>query len=413
MIGIVDCNSFYVSCERVFRPDLAHTPIAVLSNNDGCIVAMSRDLKQQNVKRGAPYFQYKDILNKLSAVVFSSNYTLYQSLSNRVMYILREECPSIETYSIDEAFIELSGVQNIEQFCKRLRTTLLRSTSIPISIGVGRTKTLAKVALHRAKTLTQNIYILSPSKESSVLEATPVEDVWGIGYKKAMRLHNAGIDTALAFRELNESYVAKTYDAVSWKTQRELRGLHCFDLHIECNVRKGILSSRSFAKAVQNKDELYYALASHANTVVYKLQSQQCSAHSISIHLRSKTDTPKKYTYHSTSYSLSVASAELRVFLHIIRKGVEALFIPQQRYSKCGVFLSGIEPYNAQNDIFEENYEKKQRLHSVQRKLQRQYGKSAFTLLPAIHKGSWNMRQNLLSPHYTTHWNDLPLVYAH
>lgn len=412
MVGIVDCNSFYVSCERVFRPDLKHRPMVVLSNNDGCVVAMSRDLKEQGMRRGAPYFKVKDELAKHAAVVFSSNYVLYQSLSNRVMKILENECRNIEVYSIDEAFIDVEGIPSLAPYCIKLTQLIEKCTSIPISIGVGRTKTLAKAALELSKKNKSKVHILYSNRETEELEKLAVGELWGIGRKKSRHLRNEGITTALAFRDCSEQYVIKAHHIAGWKIQKELKGETQLDLDIKPHFRKGLLCSRSFGTVITSKEDLYYSLAAHANTVVHKLQSQNCSAHNISVYIRSKTDLPRKQAYHSKSYSFSIATALLTDFLPVIRRALDIIFVKGKEYIKSGIFLSGIERNRGQVDIFEERYEKKQKLLQVQKKLQEKYGAQSFSLLPALRKGGWNSRRNFQSPHYTTRWSDIPIVKA-
>lgn len=415
MIALIDCNSFFVSCEKLFRPDLVDKPVVVLSNNDGCIVALSKEVKQLGIKRAEPYFKVKDELAKIGTHVFSSNYTLYQSLSNRVMNMLHELTPETEVYSIDEAFIRLDGIRDYLGFCQKIKKAIERGVGIPISIGIARTKTLAKLAMEYAKNNALHVFYLKKDEEDSVLSNFPVREIWGIGRKTADMLRIHKMKTALLFRDANPTHIRNKYSLSMWKIQEELKGIECFGISDVPSSRKGILSSCSFSRPVTNKEELYRSLAAYANNAIYKLQRQNSVARNFTFYIKSKVNHESfgvQYKNYSKNFTFSLPTAHLPDLLPLIRKGLDEIFQAGLKYAKAGVSLTGLEKENRQIDLFKPYNDKKEKLIEIQKTLQHKYGRESFGVLPAVIKRDWDMKREYLSPSYTTKWSDLPVVKA-
>ena len=411
MIALVDCNSFYASCERVFRPDLHNRPIVVLSNNDGCIIAMDRNAKICGIKRGAPYFQVRADLAAIDAAVFSSNYTLYQDISLRVMEILRQHCTGIEVYSIDEAFLFL------EECCvpfsllgKNIHRDILQCTGIPVSIGFGRTKTLAKIANKWAKTQTAGLFILKKEYEENILSQINIMDVWGIGPRKASFLFARGVRTARELRDLPDYWVKKNLTLVTLRTVWELRGIQSIDPENSYEPKKMILSSLGFSSPICNLPTLENAVSLYAATAVRKLIQQQSEASGVIVFI--KTHRHKKPYYSGsreirlqtpTSYLPEIAQAAILGLHQVYRKGFN--------YTKAGVCLFNIDTSDRyQYDLFQSSRMQKRAVSKTVMEIQKKFGAKAITSGRTGASGEWYMKRSRLSPKYTTRWSEIPTV---
>ena len=410
MVGLIDCNSFYASCERVFRPDLAGVPVAVLSNNDGCIVAMSSELKHLGVRRGAPYFQVRDQLASCGAAVFSSNYTLYQDLSNRVMEVIRSFGDPVEVYSIDEAFLFSSAdCPALVRLGGEIRAAVRMQTGIPVSVGFGRTKTLAKIANRYAKR-GSGVYLLRDDEEEGVLKGLNLIDVWGIGTRKARFLFTKGVITAWDLRQCQDDWVRRHLTFTTLRTVWELRGTHAIEREVERPDRKGILSSLGFSEELTDLYAIETALVSYAATAVRKLQDQGSEAMMITVFLQTHRHKPSYYG-NSISMRLPRSTCYLPDIVGPAVRGLHAIFLEGLPYTKVGIYLHEIDGADHyQPDFFDEGREKRRRAAEAVYRLQELYGRDVITCRSPGRSEEWRMRRALLSSRYTTCWSELPEV---
>ncbi len=277
--ALVDCNSFYASCEKVFRPDLKDKPVVVLSNNDGCIVALSGEAKKLGIKRGKPIFQIQEIIEKNDVTVFSSNYTLYADLSNRVMATLREFSPNLEVYSIDEAFLDLSGFSHLDivEYCKNIKITVEKATGIPVSIGIAETKTLSKIAneiVKKFKGYNGVFNIIGNTNRDKIFNYFTVSDVWGIGPQLSKKLWSFGVNTIADLIAKDDAWIQKQMSIKGVYTVRELRGIDCIELDEKIKDKKNIVSARSFGVPVEDFKSMNQAVAYHCTLAGAKLRKQ-------------------------------------------------------------------------------------------------------------------------------------------
>lgn len=409
-VGLVDCNSFYASCERIFRPDLDHVPIAVLSNNDGCVVAMSRELKEAGIPRGAPYFKVRDRLDQLSAAVFSSNYTLYQDISDRVMEIISSFGYSSEVYSIDEAFIFVDGDQyTCERAGRMIRREVRLQTGIPVSVGFGRTKTLAKIANRHAKR-GDGVYVLTAADEQRVLSHTPVTDVWGIGSRKGRFLLKNGVSSAWQLRECRDAWVNRHLSFTTLRTLWELRGRQAVEPEPQQLEREGILTSLGFGQETGDLADLENALTQYAATAVGKLQQQGSQTSRIMVFLQTSRFSERRYA-NSMMMQLPESTSYLPDILAPALRGLRSLFIEGFSYAKVGIYLSDIDcGDHLQRDLFDETRDKKLQAGRSIYEIQRRHGQRSITCRSPNPAGTWGMQRRRLSRCYTTRWEDLPHV---
>jgi DNA polymerase V len=409
-VGLVDCNSFYASCERIFRPDLDHVPIAVLSNNDGCVVAMSRELKEAGIPRGAPYFKVRDRLDQLTAAVFSSNYTLYQDISDRVMEIISSFGYECEIYSIDEAFITVDGDEyTCERAGRMIRREVRLQTGVPVSVGFGRTKTLAKLANRQAKRA-DGVYVLTADDEQRLLSHTPVTDVWGIGSKKGRFLLKNGVSSAWQLRECRDEWVNKHLSFTSLRTLWELRGRQAVEPEPQQLEREGILTSLGFGQETGDLADLENALTQYAATAVGKLQQQGSQTSRIMVFLQTSRFSERRYA-NSMVMQLPESTSYLPDILAPALRGLRSLFIEGFSYAKVGIYLSDIDcGDHLQRGLFDETRDKKLQAARSIYEIQRRHGQQSITCRNPNPAGTWGMQRRRLSRCYTTRWDDLPHV---
>ncbi len=413
MVGLVDCNSFYASCERIFRPDIGSRPVVVLSNNDGCIIAMDRKAKESGIKRGTPYFQVKADLAAAQAAVFSSNYALYQDISNRIMEILNRHVKSIETYSIDEAFLFLNDNRiPLEELGRLIREDVSLSTGVPVSIGFGRTKTLAKIANRLAKNRpdTGGIYHLREEEETQVLASVNVLDIWGVGRRKTAFLLRHGIRTALQLREAPDYWVRKHLTTTSLNTVWELRGRPSIQEELKTPSKQMILSSLSFSRPVRDAETLEEAVSRYAATAVRKLTAQRSEAAGVTVFIHTH-----RYKEPFFSGSREIVFERPTAYLpDIIRcaiGGLRSVYRPGYDYIKAGVCLFGIDTAERyQYNLFSEERDEKRRMTEAVREISGRFGPQAICSGMSGLSGDWVMQRRMLSPCYTTRWSDLPVV---
>ncbi len=418
-IALVDCNNFYVSCERIFRPDLAARPVIVLSNNDGNVVARSNEVKKLGLKFGAPLHECREFIRKHGVSVFSSNYTLYGDISHRVMETLAAFSPRMEIYSIDEAFLDLGRMEHAarETYGKKIRQTVERWTGIPISVGIGPTKTLAKLANHRAKhnCPQEGVFDIGGADIDAVLEQTPVKEVWGIGPRYGALLNRMGVHTARQFRDLPDSWIRAHMTVVGLRTAWELRGISCLSIEDVASPRKGIVSSRSFGTPVESFEPLREAVASYASRAAEKLRRQHCAASFVGVFLATNPFSDEPQYSNFISYRLPLPTSSSFALIRHAAHCLERIYREGFRYKKAGVMLAEIVDGRFESaGLFESAHEitREKRLFSVIDRVNERFGaRTVFCASEGIGQ-AWHMRRAFLSPRYTTSWNEIPVVRA-
>lgn len=410
-IALVDCNSFYASCERIFRPDLKDRPIVVLSNNDGCIVAMSKEAKKLNISRGTPLFKLQDMFKQNNVKIFSSNYTLYGDISKRVMSIIMESSDTVEVYSIDEAFANWNFRDPVEESFK-VRKRILNWVGMPVSIGIAETKTLAKIANHIAKKQ-DGVYWITENIREQILRDTPIESIWGIGRQTSLFLRARKIFTAYDFVQLEDWWVKKNLKIVTLRTKWELSGIKSIDMETEVKENKGILSSKSFGMPITDLENLIEATKSYTHDAFHKMIKQGLSAKTITFYLT--TNSFKKYEKqykNSIKIDLPDYTDYLPDFIRTVKTGIKQLYRPGYNYKKTSVMLTDLRlKKDITPDLFTLKDPRKAKIQASVNKINHKYGKGTIHCnLNKKGKPKWQMKRELLSPEYTTSWKDIPKV---
>ena len=428
-VALLDCNSFYASCEKVFRPDLVERPVVVLSNNDGCIVAMSREAKNLGIPRGIPLFKARSFLKEKNIEVFSSNYVLYADLSRRVMDLLSSRVPVMEVYSIDEAFLILDHLPALPlPLCRELRDDIQRGIGIPSSVGVAPTKVLAKIAGGIAKKRSDGIFALGDVDAAGagasppafghekdidlVLGETPVEDVWGIASRLAKRLRERGIRTALDLRKVDDAWAKERITLTGLRIVWELRGIPSIVMEEVAPPKKGIMSSKSFGHPVTDLEDLLEAVGDYTARAAAKLRSQESACRLIDIWLTTNRFRESERQYSAgTVVSLAEPTDYLPDLVAAARRGLKSIYKDGYRYKKVAVFLSGIEGMKGlQGDLFRNPDPRKSALMAAVDSMAVRYGPGALSCTAMRPSNDWQMRREMLSPLYTTRWDQLPQV---
>ena len=416
-IALVDCNNFYVSCERLFQPQLRNKPVVVLSNNDGCIISRSNEAKACGIQMGEPLHLCQDKIKRNQVKVFSSNFTLYGDLSNRVMQVLRSFTHSLEVYSIDEAFLDLSHIPP-EQCCnylQKIQKQIYHNTGIPVSVGLGASKTQAKVAASMAKKQsgTFNFLALSHNQEKELLKTILVEDIWGIGRRSANKLKAFGIYTAYDFIQADPQLVLKKLTVVGSRLQYELRGFPCLEIEQEAKAKKQIISSRSFGVTTTKLHDLESAVALFVSRAAQKLREQNSVTRYISVCIRSNPFAKfEPFTIASDHAVLAQATNSTPILTKIAKKLLSKIFKPGVAYKKAGIALQMISPAkNLQHTMFRK-FQSSSKLDRLMDLLnQSQQNPNLYYASQKPQKSAkWSMQRNLLSPKYTSSWQELLLV---
>ncbi len=419
MIALVDCNSFYVSCERVFDLSARNRPVVVLSNNDGCVVSLSKEAKDIGIPMGTPYFKVKKLIKENNGKVFSSNYTLYGDLSYRVMETLKRFAPKIEIYSIDEAFLNLEGFRKEEalNYIKEIKAVVYKETGIPVSIGLAKTKVLAKLANIVSKKSTTHkgtLCLLDEKETNKILSTFPVSDIWGIGRKMNVRLHELKIRNAYDFKTFkNDKLILKKMTKVGKAIQDELRGVSCIELEDIKKRKKNILSSRSFGKKISNKQDIKEAIASHVTSAAEKLRKQKSTAQSIHIFIKTNKFSDTMQTYGAKSFSfLSPTQSTFKLVSKALDM-VDEVFREGFLYYKCGVSLSGLHNEDeSQHDLFSFNdIDKDLEIMRSIDSLNKYYGSECIKVAACGTKKHWQMLSQMKSKAFTTRVTELLEVY--
>ncbi|MEB5528091.1 translesion error-prone DNA polymerase V subunit UmuC [Vibrio cholerae] len=419
VFALVDCNNFYASCEKLFRPDLKDTPVVVLSNNDGCVVARSREAKLLGIKMGVPVFQIKAEMQRHGILAFSSNYALYADLSSRVMRTLEEMAPRVEVYSIDEAFLDLTGIESaisLVEFGQQVRERIGHWIGITVCVGIAPTKTLAKLANHAAKKYpaTQGVVDLTnPDRQRRLLALVPVDDVWGVGKRLSKRLNTLGITTALDLANASPRAIRDQFSVVLERTVRELNGESCIELEEIPPTKKQIVCSRSFRVKVTHFELLREAVCEYATRATEKLRKEQQQAKVMTVFIRTSPfkDNEPQYS-NSASGELLIPSCDTRDFIELASHLIKRIWKDGFRYAKAGVMLSDFyDPGMFQPGLFDDvsTRSNSQQLMSVLDSIN-QSGAGKVFFAGQGTKKDWSMKREYLSPAYTTRWDQLPRV---
>tara|TARA_B100001093_G_scaffold519174_1_gene606980 strand:+ start:1744 stop:3006 length:1263 start_codon:yes stop_codon:yes gene_type:complete len=419
MFALIDCNSFYASCEKIFRPDLKDRPVVILSNNDGCVIARSPEAKKMGVSMTQPWYQIKDQYLSKGGVVFSSNYELYADISNRVMNVLSDVCPEIDIYSIDEAFLDLRSFKknidlvNFSYDCKR---KIREWVGVPVSIGIAPTKTLAKLANKVAKDDPRfdGVVILSePKIIKHFLRSMPVEKIWGIGKRLAARLENIGVKTAYDLTRIDSRLIGDNFNVVLERTVRELKGQSCITLHDFMEPKKQIMVSRSFGRSIRSKNLLSEAISFHASRAAEKLRHEKQKCRLITTFIRSnRFNTKVKQIYASRSLELIHPTDDTRIIIKSANRILEKIYANGYQYAKAGILLSDFtDSYGYQMSLFDKKRD----------------NKSASKLMETIdyinlmeiakvgfgnqgYRNTWKMKREIKSQRYTTKIDEIPMI---
>jgi DNA polymerase V len=419
VFALIDCNSFYASCERVFRPDLAKTPIVVLSNNDGCVIARSYDAKPF-VKMGQPYFQIKDHLRRHGIVAFSSNYALYGDMSERVMTIIESLVPALEVYSIDEAFADLTGVPgDLSAFGRHMRSTLLKRTGIPVGVGIARTKTLAKLANHTAKRLLDItggvVDLCDPFKRDWTLRNTDVGEIWGIGRRMKAHLETMGIKTAMDLAKADPWMLRQKFSVVIEKTARELAGTSCLELGEADPPKQEICCSRMFGTRLTQIEPIKEAVATYTQRAAEKLRAQNSLCKKIRVSIRTGMFNSEEAKYaNGALVELPYPTNDVRLMTKAATEAVNRLFRPGFKYSKAEVLLMDLrQPGEFTDDLFVQSQPvMADKVMSVLDEINGRWGKGVLRVASVPVAPGWAMRRELMSQSYTTKVDQLWTVKA-
>ena len=415
MFALIDCNNFYVSCERVFNPKLNNKPIVVLSNNDGCAISRSDEAKALGIPMGAPAFKYEKVFQKNNVQIFSSNFSLYGDMSSRVMSILSKFTPNIEIYSIDEAFLKFDGFENydLQSYCEEIKKTVEKWTGIPISIGIAPTKALAKVSNRIAKKFpnqTKGVYLInSEEKRIKALKWLKIQDVWGIGFRHAKRLKNIKINTAYNFINLEDGWVRKNMSVVGLRLKKELEGKSVLGLEEVRSPKKAIATTRSFKGTITDYEKIKERISTFAICCAEKLRAQNSNCNSIYVFVRSNKFQKNKPQYRngilitipfSTSSNMVISKHAIEGLKKIFKKGIN--------YKKAGTIVMGLDSSNNhQLNLFKNEDPKHKYLMKIIDFVQRKEGQSKIKLASQDLRKRWKMKQEKLSPNYTCKINDI------
>ncbi|AYL56854.1 TPA: Y-family DNA polymerase [Citrobacter freundii] len=418
MFALVDVNSFYASCETAFRPDLKGRPVVVLSNNDGCVIARNAEAKRAGVKMGDPYFRQRDLFRRYGVVCFSSNYELYADMSSRVMSTLEAMSPRCEIYSIDEAFCDLTGVRNcrvLQEFGQELKDAVYQNTGLAVGVGIAQTKTLAKLANHAAKKWQRQtggvVDLSNLGRQRKLMAALPVDEVWGVGRRISKKLEAMGIKTVLELADTDIRFIRKHFNVVLERTVRELRGEPCLELEEFAPVKQEIVCSRSFGERITDYDAMRQAICSYASRAAEKLRGEHQYCRFISTFVKtSPFALNEPYYGNSASVKLLTPTQDSRDIIAAATRSLDAIWKDGRRYQKAGVMLGDFFSQGiAQLNLFDDNAPRRgsEKLMEVLDYLNAKEGKGALYFAGQGIQQQWAMKREMLSPRYTTRYEDL------
>ena len=413
-VALIDCNSFYVSCERLFNPKIDNKPVVVLSNNDGCVISRSTEAKKIGIKMGEPYFKVKSLVKKNNVHIFSSNYALYGDISRRVMKTLKSFSDKIEIYSIDEAFVDLSHVKDkeVENYGKEIRERILKWTGIPTSVGISNTKTLSKVANHIAKKNKNGVMYLKENIDES-LKNFHISDIWGVGKQLSKLYIKNGIDTAYKLKNISNTWVKKSTNVLGAKTVMELRGIACISLETQETKRKSCCVSRSFGKKVESLEKLQESITTHCLNAAEKIRNDNQITRSITIFIRtSPFDKNRKYYSNSITIDLPVATSNSLALVKTAISGLKKIYKYGYFYQKAGITLSKLtESSESELNLLAPIIENKS--ETLMRAIDftdAKYGRNAISIAQAGVNNSWKMRREHSSKIDTASFDLLPKI---
>lgn len=420
MFALIDCNNFFVSCERVFRPDLANTPVAVLSSNDGCVVARSSEVKALGVPMGAPLFKYKKVFTDNNITTFSGNFALYGNLSRRITDILTSVTPHIEVYSVDESFLEIStlNIANHREWANQIRTKILKEVGIPVSIGIAPTKTLAKLASEVAKKdlIHQGIFSFTDISEASsrhILQAVPVSDIWGIGRRLTPKLKAEGVHSALQLKELSPRRAQQLLSIKGRQTVAELNGTLCLPLERVGRQQKTIMRGRTFGEDTSQKDVVISAIATMASRASYALRDDRQATLCVSMLVETNRHHPGYKRWYRESH-LHTPTTDTGLISSTLTNLLESVYNPVHKYHRVNVYLSNLLPntylqidaLNPVNDAYDASISRMQAIDAVNKRFGRNHVRYASEKLSS----AWQPRKKRSSPNYIGNWNELPVA---
>lgn len=419
MFALVDVNSFYASCETVFRPDLRGKPVVVLSNNDGCVIARSAEAKALQIPMGAPYFKLKNDFKRYNVHVFSSNYALYADMSNRVMTTLEDMAPAVEIYSIDEAFMRLDGMQrltSLDDLGRKVRARIKQETHLTVGVGIAQTKTLAKLANHAAKKWSKTGGVLDLSnidRQKKLLALVPVEDVWGVGRRISKKLNAMGITTAKDLVDQSTYIIRKHFNVVLERTVRELRGEPCLELEEFAPTKQQIVCSRSFGSRITEYMDMRQAVCAFAERAAEKLRKERQYCKQIAVFVRTSPHAEGEVFYgNQANGKLLTPSNDTRDIIRVAMDALDQIWLDGHRYMKAGVMLGDFFSQGvSQLNLFDE-YRPQPNSEALMRVVDglNQSGKASLFFAGQGIEKSWAMKREMLSPAYTTRFADLPVV---
>jgi DNA polymerase V len=432
MYALVDGNNFFVSCERVFRPSLNGRPVVVLSNNDGCAIARSNEAKALGIKMGAPWFQIRHLAESDGLVALSANFALYGDLSDRMMSLAAGLGMTQEIYSIDESFIDLTGVRgDLVERSHKIRSRILQWVGIPCGIGIGSTKTLAKLANHVAKTAERkpgsypaqlaqvcDLATLTSDELTTVLAATPVNEVWGVGRQITKQLTQAGIHTVLDLVKLDPAMVKRRWSVMLERTVRELQGMPCIDLDHAPAPKEEIACTRSFGHPVTERHDLDEAVTEFASRAAQKLRKQSSTTSQVLVFIRTSPFRKDPQYSRSTTVPLRRPSADTAVIIQASLAGLKAIYQPGFNYAKAGVMMLDLQSDTVQQgelNLEADDTKDRSQLMSALDGINDRYGRGTVLMASAGLAGDkrlWTMKQERRTPGYTTRWEDMPVARA-
>lgn len=413
VFGLIDCNSFYASCERVFRPDLAKVPIVVLSNNDGCVIARSYDAKPY-VKMGEPYFQIKHRLKQHGIVPFSSNYALYGDMSERVMTLIESMVPAVEVYSIDEAFVDLTGINALDSLGRQIRNQVLRCAGIPVGVGIAHTKTLAKLANHTAKRLQAQtggvVNICDPTKRDWVLRNTDVSEVWGVGRRMKAHLDTMGIKSAMDLAKADPWTLRKNFSVVIEKTARELAGTPCLELDEPNPPKQEICCSRMFGTRLTELAPIKEAVATYMMRASEKLRAQNSLCKKVRVSIRTGMFNPEEAKYaNGVVIDMPYPTDDVRLLTKAAVDALDRVYRPGFKYSKAEVLLMNLcQPGEYTDDLFAASQPtESSKVMAVLDQINERWGRGTLRAASVPGNPEWAMRREMMSKSYTTRLDQL------
>ena len=414
MFALVDCNSCYASCEQVFRPDLRGRPVVVLSNNDGCIIARTREAKMLGIPDLEPYFKVRHLLEKHRVEVFSANFRLYGDISQQVMDRLREFAPRVEQYSIDEMFLDFDGFNtDLNEYAGHIKKDLWRAVRMPVGVGVAPSKTLSKMANHAAKNIKKSgvVVLQEPHQWQWLQKRLPLKKIWGIGRKLSQRLNEAGIFNAYELARANPKILRRQTSVNVERTICELNGEACIGLEEQPPAKQEICVTRSFGQKTRSEEELLRHISRYAAAAAEKLRSQNSFCSNLLVFART---SPFKSGFYSNSrvVQLPYPCSDSRLLIHYAKQAMRSIYRPQSLFAQCGICLLDIrDRYYHQYDLFAVGQKpRSDRLMQVTDQINQRYGRDSATFGAEGLTGKWTMNQNRLSPAYTSCWQQVPKV---